>query len=500
MALSRPLSRSLSRALSRAISGGIGLIKRLLDLYPGAAAAYSLQDIGGGGNVIRARRSSDNEESDFTASDITGGALTSWAGVGDAFVTTWYDQSGSLGEDLSRFANRKSADDARMLFDGVDDYVSLPQSSYPDFSQSFVISCSVAYEDNGLFGRIWTLGNSGTNTQYASLYRDASNNLLLLIKNDAGTTVFAETLGDPALADGNVHTVDVSFDGTDTITATIDGTPTDYAITPSGTFTFNNLTLGGWVRLSGPFVNPFTGLAYDLSYTLNGVLLSSYQGYGNTDADWEDQVGSNDGTVNGSPSLYEGRNALQPIAASQPQIVDNGVIVTDSNGNPSINFDGSDDRFTTATSETITEHSLFTVFELQNSGSAGRLYSHDDGSLDVLAADCHIPALQNNSLAQMAAYDGAFIGSTATAFGDTALWSCLHSGSLISPFLNGSSASTASRTLNVGLTRQSIGGATQGTNFYEGRCSELVVYNSDQSANRAEIEAEIAARYDITLS
>jgi len=70
----------------------------LLDTYPGAAAAYSLQALSSSfqnSDVIFARRSSDNAELGFTATEITDGTLTTWAGAGDAFVKTWYDQSGN---------------------------------------------------------------------------------------------------------------------------------------------------------------------------------------------------------------------------------------------------------------------------------------------------------------------------------------------------------------------------------------------------------------------
>ena len=48
----------------------------------------------------------------------------------------------------------------------------------------------------------------------------------------------------------------------------------------------------------------FDGVVRDLVlYDEDGTTpLWSVNGYGNTDADWEDQVGSNDGTVAGSPS------------------------------------------------------------------------------------------------------------------------------------------------------------------------------------------------------
>ena len=72
----------------------------LLDLYPNAAAAYSVRKLRNAytGSAIRVRRSSDNTESDigFTAlGNLDTTSLTSFCGSGDGFVTTWYDQSGN---------------------------------------------------------------------------------------------------------------------------------------------------------------------------------------------------------------------------------------------------------------------------------------------------------------------------------------------------------------------------------------------------------------------
>ena len=70
----------------------------LLDSYSGAAAAYSLRQLSWayGGAVVRVRRSSDNTESDFTATEVSDGTLAAWVGAGnDGFVRTWYDQSGN---------------------------------------------------------------------------------------------------------------------------------------------------------------------------------------------------------------------------------------------------------------------------------------------------------------------------------------------------------------------------------------------------------------------
>lgn len=71
----------------------------LLDLYPNAAAAYSLRKLRTAytGSAIRVRRSSDNTEQNigFVNNVLDEAALTTFCGAGNGFVTTWYDQSGN---------------------------------------------------------------------------------------------------------------------------------------------------------------------------------------------------------------------------------------------------------------------------------------------------------------------------------------------------------------------------------------------------------------------
>jgi len=70
----------------------------LLDSYSGAAAAYSLRQLSWayGGPAVRVRRSNDNAEQDFTATEVSDGTLATWVGAGNnGFVRTWYDQSGN---------------------------------------------------------------------------------------------------------------------------------------------------------------------------------------------------------------------------------------------------------------------------------------------------------------------------------------------------------------------------------------------------------------------
>ena len=74
----------------------------LTKLFPGATAAFSLTDLkenNGSTTVVRVRRSSNNEEMDFTAAQIDSGEMLSWvteeSATADGFVSVWYDQSGS---------------------------------------------------------------------------------------------------------------------------------------------------------------------------------------------------------------------------------------------------------------------------------------------------------------------------------------------------------------------------------------------------------------------
>ena len=74
----------------------------LLDDYPNAAAAYSLRALNSAytGPAIRVRRSSDNEEQDINLlydGSLNTDSLLAFVGAGDGFVTTWYDQSGGVG-------------------------------------------------------------------------------------------------------------------------------------------------------------------------------------------------------------------------------------------------------------------------------------------------------------------------------------------------------------------------------------------------------------------
>jgi hypothetical protein len=103
------LNRGLVRQNYNAIGNRLGLPSKLwvssvadslLDFYPGAAAAYSLRQLSSDydGFAIRVRRSSDNTETNIgfdNSGNLDTVTLLNFCGVGNGFVTTWYDQSGN---------------------------------------------------------------------------------------------------------------------------------------------------------------------------------------------------------------------------------------------------------------------------------------------------------------------------------------------------------------------------------------------------------------------
>jgi hypothetical protein len=108
----------------------------LLDLVPGAAAAYSLRSLSNSyaGPVVTVRRSSDDAEQDFTAAEVADGTLAAFCGAGDGFVKTWFDQSGNArnASQATTTAQPQIVDNGVVVteegkpalqFDGVDDAI-----------------------------------------------------------------------------------------------------------------------------------------------------------------------------------------------------------------------------------------------------------------------------------------------------------------------------------------------------------------------------------------
>ena len=151
--------------------------------------------------------------------------------------------------------------------------------------------------------------------------------------------------------------------------------------------------------------------------------------------------------------------------------------------------DNNIDTFSVAKSESTSGATA--IFALGNSGgSASQL--HYFGSIGT---QYRIISRDDNSVISIA--DGG-------TFGSKSLLSGIDNGNSLDIRANGTSVATdtddkGQRTFN----KASVGAWARGgtvSAFFEGTVSELIVYNSDQSANRTAIESNIADEYGITLS
>jgi len=224
----------------------------LLDYYTGSAAAYSLRNLSTSTtNVVKVRRSGDDAELDFTASEVSDGTLAAWVvaggGTEDGFVTTWYDQSGNANNATQATAanqpkivsvgtlvteNGKAAVD----FDGSDDFlrdtftignpVTLFVTAQAQTTNKFIIDTGVGVNINSLWtttsaDQIRWLNGSGIIVSYThgtqALFSGVSNGSSSSISVNGSITT--GTLGTTAM-DG----VSIGVAGNDNIATHLDGT------------------------------------------------------------------------------------------------------------------------------------------------------------------------------------------------------------------------------------------------------------------------------------
>ena len=203
----------------------------------------------------------------------------------------------------------------------------------------------------------------------------------------------------------------------------------------------------------------------------NGTL-TAWVGAGNDGfvETWYDQSGNDN-------------NAVQLTASSQPKIVDGGVLVTGG-----LDFDGVDDYLITAQSGQFSQPvSLFQVFSSDALVASGR-FQIDASSTFMLSGG-------ESSIYYFAGY---LLNSNINfpTGGDT-LHSVVFNGSSSTVFADGSSVATGNVSSGAFQKTFSIGARRTGTQASNLSYKEFIIYNTDQSANREAIEANINNQYDI---
>jgi len=221
----------------------------------------------------------------------------------------------------------------------------------------------------------------------------------------------------------------------------------------------------------------------------NGTL-AAWVGAGNNGfvRTWYDQSGN-------------GRHAVQATTTSQPSIVNAGSVVL-SGTRASMSFDGSDDVLDLPTLSSNTQLFAFSVFsDLAYSGG-----SINTRFFDVLAGIYSFQIMRESGTSDFhmksTSWQGGALATRFNAAPTTlSLASNWFDSSSNSYWLNGSNVSSVADPSLIGAagTTARIGarGDLNQFSFLNGRYAELLLYQSDQSANRATIEADINAHYSI---
>jgi hypothetical protein len=417
------------------------------------------------GDVVEVRRDSDSTSQDFTASQITNGQMLSFV---NHDTTSLYNSA--------------------RYFNGTD--VALTEITVSgDFSISFSFTYSAATSTNYL-GR-------DTNNRINTF-----NGLMFLKIDGVGSSSAFNAI--PVMSIGEVYDVTISRVGS-TVSVAIAGLGSDSATISSADLFID--TIGG----AGGAGATANGVIYDVN--INGQ--AAYTGLGTSVTAWEDTIGSNDGTeINGA--AYTGQpfdgfvstwydqsgnanDATQIATASQPKIVDGGALVTGG-----LDFDGVDDWMqdtTLAFSNGLL--SVFSVRKLDDPTEAKNIII-DASDVQAFGSSKGFRLENRSSLARFGT-NSLFTSSSNTST-STQLQSGIKTSSDRFLYLDGSQVATDAIAGNVdftGITQHKIGAGTlatdqsMSTNFFDGAIAEIIVYNSDESANRVGIETNINDHYSI---
>jgi hypothetical protein len=422
--------------------------------------------------VVNVRRQTDNAEQEFTASGVASGALVSFVNA-----------------DGTQF----------MAFDGTDDDIDVNAALLPE-TGDFTLTITFFIAGNpssteSIFGQ----GNSsGAGSTGRSVVQINTSGLAFAFINGFGDL----TTGN-AIVPQSINTIVLSRSGT-TLSLKLN-TGTAVTLTESASTPIAQ-------------VNSKIGHAY-AGANFEGVITSL--SVGSTTWDGTAANASSQGwTVNGSPSTNalnngfvetwfdqsgNGKNATQASLDDQPKIVENGTAKDHL-------------LFTASNTESFDISSAGSIFRNKAFGYLTAVVQHTDSSSGTepyfyaseggTSGSARVQFGQRGSNIEILAKpddDQTFGNSTRAASTDKLLLTGVikFAADSIQLFSNGTAHTAgtfpaAQNTDDDDSLAVRIGRSS--TNYMDGKIYELVVYNTDKSGIRSEIETNIADEYNITLS
>ena len=508
----------------------------LLADYPGASAAYSLRNlIDTTTSVVRVRRSLDNTEQDFTATEITDGALATFCSGTDGFVAIWYDQSVNAvnAAQASASAQPQIVDNGVVILENEKPAIETSSSSFNGFAMntqitstnSFVVCKSrnnsesnlqVAYGNNNNTHALYTGGTNvqatggiKQNTSTGNLQTNVDNTNQKLISVDiTNQEIYINTIGSvvsgssassfPAnVIGGRQSSGNYWYRGTyqefifyptaqsSNRTGIETNINTEYTIYPtsglladypgaSAAYSLRNLsnTITSIVRVRRS--NDNTEQDFTASEITDGTLATFCNSTNGFVTTWYDQSGNSN-------------NAVQAAANAQPKIVSSGVVIL-RNGKPAALFDGVNDLLGTGygSSQPLTIAFVGGLTNTQLATTA--FYSGGPGIND------RVQLYANGGLFNL--YAGAAISSSVSDDTNQHLFFNLHNTTSSSISIDGSVVGTGDNG-NFLLDNFQLGSQRSALSFLDGYIQEVILYPSDNSSNQVGIETNINTEYTI---
>jgi len=512
----------------------------LLDTYSGAAAAYSLRllDSTYTGDAIRVRRASDNAEQDigFTDNELDTSALATFCAGTDGFVKTWYDQSGNGNHatQTTASAQPKIYDASTGVitqngkpaayWDGSNDYLQTTYDNANDYT-AFWVQVSLS----GVRGQVIGRGTSGarhvvgwSTSNSVFHYRGGAADIQA---SGAAAQYIGYALSKPSSADCRI-----GYNGTTGGTSALIGTdqlvdmvigaerssftnygnshiqevilyPSDQSANRSGIETNINTAFSIYGQSPTGFLADYPGAA--AAYSLRQLISTATYavavrrssdnavlpiGFVNGELDTTTLAAFCSG-ANGFVAVWfdqsgEGNHATQTTAASQPKIYDAATGVVMENGKPATQFVS---KQMTLPASIGVDFSTAWVWR-SNNEAANQLVINTQ-------VDCYYnPGAPKNyrlffggTLYQWTANESPapILPSNQTAvwmnYSTSASWFMRTNG------IEKSFSAGASFTPSNGVLGQ----------FCDAQIQEVIIWNSNQSANRAGIESNINDHYSI---
>jgi hypothetical protein len=476
---------------------GVLVIPNILDLAP--AAAYSLRsfDANADPNVVKVRRSSDSALRDFKASEVSDGTLRDW----------------TLGNTLALENNR-------MYFDGVNDKVDVSGVDIGSYSE-ITIKTRFLW-NNGIDANEGIFTNGSTSLNRFGLY--VSSQLTFYLGDGSSTfypslvslnenqyyTVVATAKVENGQMTANIF-VEGLIDGTENSIST---SATDFSVVAQD-WVIGHLNVNRYFEGLIDYVDVYEGYSTDGSVT-GMTQLHGWSNTNITDASWTDSVGSANGTVSGTPALFSGQgfdghvttwydqggtnHAAQSDDAKQPKIVDGGTLVTDG-GLAAVDFDGTDDSLKYSGDLFGTNTAAMFIV---NSFDVATATKRDviAGGQDTSGTRYDFVIVRQSSSAMQPYIEGSgFSGGISTTDTNQHLYSVTHNSGTSTGSFNRDGVTTATPSSSASVTSATdfvIGtDISSPSDSLNGQIQEIVVFNTDQSANRTGIENNINDHFTI---